>query len=208
MSHAWKVRGKARKLEKPGCSADELYTVGLWGLYQAARTFDPARGNQFWTHAHPRVVGAMKDFKRRTFGASGKHATTRRLSPFLGRTDRNLEAVDNRDEIENAQRLGLSPRRQRVTADLPDGLSLTEWAARMGISISAMFRRVKRYGAQGAVRMPRRTGRREHKPLDLPEGLSLSEWARRLDVTRMALYGRIKRHGVEAAIGMGKRKTA
>lgn len=205
MSHAIRVRRLARCLSRPGCDADELYTVGLWGLYQAAESFDPSRGVLFWTHAAPRVAGEIKDFKRHTFGKTGKHAKTLHLTFPVGVNDRYLAAVDDRDELDNAARLGLSaPRRQRVTANLPDGLSLNEWAARMGISISAMFRRIKRYGVRQALRMPRREGKRRGRvPLDLPDGLTVSEWARRLGLTHQGLYGRIKRNGIEAAIAMG-----
>lgn len=53
---------------------DELRSAAYLGLVEAARTFDPAIGVQFKTHAYLRIVGAMLDEARRTgsmgFGGS------------------------------------------------------------------------------------------------------------------------------------------
>ena len=44
---------------------DDLYSVGLVGLLQAMRNFDPACGTSFETYARVRVRGAMLDELRR-----------------------------------------------------------------------------------------------------------------------------------------------
>lgn len=43
---------------------DDLYQAGVIGLIQAAKSFDPARGLRFATHATWRVRGAMLDHLR------------------------------------------------------------------------------------------------------------------------------------------------
>lgn len=43
---------------------DEAESAALWGLWQAAQSFDPARGPDFKTHASPRVIGAVRDEMR------------------------------------------------------------------------------------------------------------------------------------------------
>lgn len=43
---------------------DDLKQAGAIGLMQAARSFDPARGLRFLTHARHRIRGAMMDYLR------------------------------------------------------------------------------------------------------------------------------------------------
>ena len=44
---------------------DELIQVGMIGLLEASRAFDPAKGVEFENFAHSRVRGAMLDEVRR-----------------------------------------------------------------------------------------------------------------------------------------------
>src|SRR5579862_8683789 len=44
---------------------DDLYSVGLMGLLQALRNFDPSCGTSFETYARMRIRGAMLDELRR-----------------------------------------------------------------------------------------------------------------------------------------------
>src|SRR4051794_21525343 len=46
-------------------SFDDLYSLGLTGLMQAADRFDPARGASFATYAYHRIRGAVLDGLRR-----------------------------------------------------------------------------------------------------------------------------------------------
>src|SRR5689334_9898661 len=46
-------------------SFDDLYSLGLTGLMQAAERFDPARGVSFATYAYYRIRGAVLDGLRR-----------------------------------------------------------------------------------------------------------------------------------------------
>lgn len=55
---AWKFSRRAPWLR------DDLVSAALEGLCEAARSFDPARGIRFWTHARLRVRGAILDEMR------------------------------------------------------------------------------------------------------------------------------------------------
>jgi RNA polymerase sigma factor for flagellar operon FliA len=46
---------------------DELIQVGMIGLLEASRAFDPVKGVEFENFAHSRVRGAMLDEVRRLF---------------------------------------------------------------------------------------------------------------------------------------------
>ncbi|MEZ6196382.1 MAG: FliA/WhiG family RNA polymerase sigma factor [Planctomycetota bacterium] len=73
---------------------DDLFEVGVLGLMNAARTFNPNRGAQFKTHAYVAIRGAVLDELRRydVLPRSRRdrikhfHRTTEELEEVLGRT--------------------------------------------------------------------------------------------------------------------------
>lgn len=60
--HIPRIRGTAKKYA-PRLLADEddLYSAGLVAFWHAAKRYDGRDGVTMWTHAYPRVVGAMSD---------------------------------------------------------------------------------------------------------------------------------------------------
>lgn len=62
--HAPRVRAIAYSLAKRSAyraDPDDLFSEGMIGLMDAARTFDPAKGANFVTHSDRRIRGAMMD---------------------------------------------------------------------------------------------------------------------------------------------------
>jgi len=81
---------------------DELIQVGMIGLLEASRAFDPAKGVEFENFAHSRVRGAMLDEVRRlsflprsavAFNKS-HNETVRALASELGRAPSQSEIAD------------------------------------------------------------------------------------------------------------------
>ena len=79
---------------------DELTSAALFGLVQAARAFDPARGVAFDRYARRRMQGALlDDLRSRDWASRGVRATARKvrsvtdeLTVTLGRTPTATEA--------------------------------------------------------------------------------------------------------------------
>ena len=59
----------AREAMGQGMSIDELEAEAYAALVDSARTFDPDRGVNFAVHARPRIVGALRDYRRFLFHA-------------------------------------------------------------------------------------------------------------------------------------------
>ena len=82
---------------------DELVQVGMIGLLEASRAFDPAKGVEFENFAHSRVRGAMLDevrrlsFLPRSAVAFNKehNETVHTLAAELGRTPTQAEIADH-----------------------------------------------------------------------------------------------------------------
>ena len=82
---------------------DELVQVGMIGLLEASRAFDPAKGVEFENFAHSRVRGAMLDevrrlsFLPRSAVAFNKehNETVHTLAAELGRTPTQSEIADH-----------------------------------------------------------------------------------------------------------------
>ena len=81
---------------------DELIQVGMIGLLEASRAYDPAKGVEFENFAHSRVRGAMLDEVRRlsflprsavAFNKS-HNETVRALASELGRAPSQAEIAD------------------------------------------------------------------------------------------------------------------
>jgi RNA polymerase sigma factor (sigma-70 family) len=62
----------AREAMGAAMSLDELEAEAYAALVDAARTFDPDRGVNFAVHARPRIVGALRDYRRFLFHAAWK----------------------------------------------------------------------------------------------------------------------------------------
>jgi len=81
---------------------DELIQVGMIGLLEASRAFDPAKGLEFENFAHSRVRGAMLDEVRRlsflprsAVAFNKEHNTTvHALAAELGRAPSQAEIAD------------------------------------------------------------------------------------------------------------------
>ena len=81
---------------------DELIQVGMIGLLEASRAFDPAKGIEFENFAHSRVRGAMLDEVRRlsflprsAVAFNKEHNTTvHALAAELGRTPTQAEIAE------------------------------------------------------------------------------------------------------------------
>ena len=68
MAHLGMVKRVALHLKvrlPPFMELDELIQVGMIGLLEAARAYDPAKGIEFENFAHSRVRGAILDEVRR-----------------------------------------------------------------------------------------------------------------------------------------------
>ena len=66
---------------------DDLYSVGLIGLLQALRNYNPACGTSFETYARVRVRGAMLDeLRRMDWVPRTIHEKARRIKDSAGRT--------------------------------------------------------------------------------------------------------------------------
>ena len=82
---------------------DELVQVGMIGLLEASRAFDPSKGVEFENFAHSRVRGAMLDevrrlsFLPRSAVAFNKehNETVHTLAAELGRTPTQAEIADH-----------------------------------------------------------------------------------------------------------------
>jgi RNA polymerase sigma factor for flagellar operon FliA len=95
---------------------DDLIQVGILGLIDAARQFDPSQGVQFETFASQRVRGAMLDELRRE---DWMPRQTRRHAKQIEEAIAQLE-----------QRLGRSPLESEIAEQL--SLSLTEYQELLG----------------------------------------------------------------------------
>jgi len=91
VSHLPLVYTQARWFVKkipPQVEFDELVSAGTIGLIEAARKFDPTRGIEFSTYAHPRIRGAICDELRSRDHLSRSHRaqlkTTGGRDPLAG----------------------------------------------------------------------------------------------------------------------------
>lgn len=66
------ARAVARRAGIKGVRYEELQAEAYSALVEAARTFDPDRGVSFAVHARPRVMGALRDYRRFLFHANWK----------------------------------------------------------------------------------------------------------------------------------------
>jgi len=70
---------------------DDLYSVGLIGLLQALRNYNPACGTSFETYARVRIRGAMLDeLRRMDWVPRTIHEKARRIKQVLGELEQKL----------------------------------------------------------------------------------------------------------------------
>ncbi|GGY02945.1 RNA polymerase sigma factor FliA [Paludibacterium paludis] len=111
-----KIAGVLMARLPPSVEMDDLVQVGIIGLLEAARQFDPAQGVLFETFASQRIRGAMLDELRRI--------------DWMPR-----QARRNSRQIEEAivaleQRFGHAPRESDIADEL--GLSLADYQSMLG----------------------------------------------------------------------------
>jgi RNA polymerase sigma factor for flagellar operon FliA len=106
MAHLGMVKRVALHLKvrlPPFMELDELIQVGMIGLLEAARAFDPVKGLEFENFAHSRVRGAILDEVRRlsflprsAVAINKSHSeATHELGAELGRTPTQAELADH-----------------------------------------------------------------------------------------------------------------
>ena len=147
---------------------DELVSMGVQGLLEAARRADPSRRDRFIGFAYMRVRGAILD-------SLGHTATLPRKSHRLLRAGRPVARpvqIDPRilDQVQAGGRLEIEAaidgrRAWKAVSELPpasqqivraiyiEGRSLTELAAELGVSVSAISRRHQRALARLRARL-------------------------------------------------------
>lgn len=115
--HSVQIRCLAKRIAAklpPGTLEEEdLIDIGILGLLQAARNFDPARGIKFKTFAESRIKGAMLD-------------TLRSLDP-ASRGQRRKAKQARQTYMELEQKLGRAPSDEEMAAAL--NLPLAQWYA-------------------------------------------------------------------------------
>lgn len=130
---------------------DDLVQEGQIGFLEAARRFDPSRGIKLTTYAMPRARGAMQDYLREADPLSRRQRQLARqgidcgpqivpLATYaeetFGQADRELAAIDNRDEIDELLR-GMKGRdRQILELYYLADCTMAEIAAAIGITES------------------------------------------------------------------------
>ncbi len=107
---------------------DDLYSYGVFGLLDALKRFDAARGVKFETYAYTRIRGAIVDGLR---AADWVPASVRQRAKGVEEAFRRVEARTGRaaEDEEVAAELGLSPEAfTQVMAEIEQGavLSLDE----------------------------------------------------------------------------------
>lgn len=86
---------------------DDLYSVGLIGLLQAMRHYDPSCGSSFETYARVRVRGAMLDeLRRMDWVPRTIHEKARKIKDVMGQLEQKLGRTPT--EAQMAKAMGLS----------------------------------------------------------------------------------------------------
>jgi RNA polymerase sigma factor for flagellar operon FliA len=87
---------------------DDLYSVGLIGLLQALRNYNPECGTSFETYARVRVRGAMLDeLRRMDWVPRTIHEKARRIKTVLGELEQKLGKTPTEAQMAKAMNLSL-----------------------------------------------------------------------------------------------------
>ena len=87
---------------------DDLYSVGLIGLLQALRNYNPACGTSFETYARVRIRGAMLDeLRRMDWVPRTIHEKARRIKQVLGELEQKLGKTPTEAQMAKAMNLSL-----------------------------------------------------------------------------------------------------
>ncbi|HUC83793.1 MAG TPA: FliA/WhiG family RNA polymerase sigma factor [Candidatus Acidoferrales bacterium] len=85
---------------------DDLYSVGLIGLLQALRNYNPTCGTSFETYARVRVRGAMLDeLRRMDWVPRTVHEKARRIKEVLGELEQKLGKTPTEAQMAKAMNL-------------------------------------------------------------------------------------------------------
>lgn len=86
---------------------DDLYSVGLIGLLQALRNYDPTCGTSFETYARVRVRGSMLDeLRRMDWVPRTIHEQARKIKNAMGQLEQQLGRVPN--DVQMAKALDIT----------------------------------------------------------------------------------------------------
>ena len=97
---------------------DDLVSAGVYGLFQAARTFDATRGTSFAAYAKPRIRGALLDELRgRDWATRSVRGLARKADRAVDHLTTQLQRTPTSSEI--AAELGIDPAAlAQLTADV------------------------------------------------------------------------------------------
>jgi RNA polymerase sigma factor FliA len=88
---------------------DDLYSVGLIGLLQALRNYNPACGTSFETYARVRVRGAMLDeLRRMDWVPRTIHEKARRIKRVLGELEQKLGKTPTEAQMAKAMDISVT----------------------------------------------------------------------------------------------------
>jgi RNA polymerase sigma factor (sigma-70 family) len=152
--YMWFAKKLARQVSCPELDIDELRSEAYEALVDSARLFDPAHGADFSVYARPRIVGALRDYRRFALGVRQKGGAA--VSPVLERlqiSDETRGRVVGREpepspgqEMESLEALESVirrlPRPQALTCRsiYIEGKSPQEVAAALGYSVGHVSR--------------------------------------------------------------------
>jgi RNA polymerase sigma factor for flagellar operon FliA len=87
---------------------DDLYSVGLIGLLQALRNYNPACGTSFETYARVRIRGAMLDeLRRMDWVPRTIHEKARRIKDVLGQLEQKLGKTPTETQMAKAMKMSV-----------------------------------------------------------------------------------------------------
>jgi RNA polymerase sigma factor for flagellar operon FliA len=99
---------------------DDLYSVGLMGLLQALRNFDPSCGTSFETYARMRVRGSMLDeLRRMDWMPRTVHEKARKIQKAMLQLEQELGAAPTEAQMADALNLTVTDYLQLVNAVRP-----------------------------------------------------------------------------------------
>jgi len=144
-SHLW-MAAHAAKHRCVGISYDEAYAAACEGVFEAAKSFDPAKQILFRTYAKRRVHGAIVDYVRALQGRKGQKQFCRLMTEDENdsgnlRSRHDALAIDDttgqdleNDEFWEVACVGLSATEKAiVTGYYRDGHTMKEVAEELGV---------------------------------------------------------------------------